>query len=107
MRCPARSPAAHAQAASARPDARSLREVDTIWVDSNVCTADIEDRLRDRAADVARLIAGDTWIYVCGVKGMEAGVEAALADACAAHGLDWAQLRARFMEEGRLQVETY
>jgi hypothetical protein len=37
-----------AQAASARPDARSLREVDTIWVDSNVCTADIEDRLRDR-----------------------------------------------------------
>src|SRR5688572_2718569 len=37
-----------AQTAMARPDARSLREVDTIWVDSNVCTADIEDRLRDR-----------------------------------------------------------
>jgi hypothetical protein len=37
-----------AQAVSARPDARSLREVDSIWVDANVCTNGIEDQLRDR-----------------------------------------------------------
>lgn len=36
------------QAAIARPDARSLREVDSIWVDANVCTSGIEEQLRDR-----------------------------------------------------------
>ena len=37
-----------AQTAFARPDARSLREVDSIWVDANVCTNGIEEQLRDR-----------------------------------------------------------
>jgi hypothetical protein len=36
------------QAAFARPDARSLREVDRVWVDSNSCSADISDQLERR-----------------------------------------------------------
>lgn len=37
-----------AQTALARPDARSLREVDTVWVDANACTDGISDQLRER-----------------------------------------------------------
>ena len=37
-----------AQTALARPDARSLRDVDTVWVDANACTDGITDRLRER-----------------------------------------------------------
>lgn len=37
-----------AQTVYARPDARSLRDVDTVWVDANACTDGISDRLRER-----------------------------------------------------------
>jgi hypothetical protein len=39
---------AGSQVAFARPDARSLREVDRVWVDSNSCSADISDQLESR-----------------------------------------------------------
>lgn len=37
-----------AQTAFARPDARSLREVDSVWVDANACTDGITDQLQAR-----------------------------------------------------------
>ena len=37
-----------AQTVFARPDARSLREVDTVWVDANACTDGINNQLRAR-----------------------------------------------------------
>jgi hypothetical protein len=43
-----------AQAAYSEPDARSLREVETIWVDSNSCTDGISEQLRDRGFHVTR-----------------------------------------------------
>lgn len=68
----------------------------------------VQDRMRERAADVAALL-GDarTHVYVCGLKGMEAGVLDALRDICAQHGLDWAALQADMKRQGRLQLETY
>jgi hypothetical protein len=36
------------QTVFARPDANSLREVDTVWVDANACTDGISDQLRER-----------------------------------------------------------
>jgi hypothetical protein len=41
-----------AQVALAEPDARSLREVDTIWLDSSSCSAGISEQLRDRGFHV-------------------------------------------------------
>lgn len=68
----------------------------------------VQDRLRARAADIARLLADeDTCIYICGHKRMESGVDAALADICSAHGLHWPQLRETMREQGRFHVETY
>ena len=68
----------------------------------------VQHRMRARAADLAALLRKDnTHLYVCGLKGLEARVEEALAEIGAAHGLDWPALREAMRAEGRLHVETY
>ena len=68
----------------------------------------VQDRMRGRLDDLAGLLARNgTHVYVCGLKGLEAGVEAAFAEVGAAHGLDWPALRATMREQGRYHVETY
>ena len=68
----------------------------------------VQDALRERAADVAALLADDeTYIYVCGVKGMEDGVIQALSDAASAHGIAWDALWSKMKDQGRIHFETY
>lgn len=67
----------------------------------------VQDRMRERARDLAELLRGDTYVYICGLKGMEAGVLDALRDACIASGIDWPALHQRLVDEGRFHVETY
>jgi len=67
----------------------------------------VQDRLRDAGPAVVELLKGDTYLYVCGLKGMEAGVMEALRDVCITAGIDWAALHARMVAEGRFHVETY
>lgn len=68
----------------------------------------VQDRIRARREDMTRLLADqNTHIYVCGLKGMEAGVEEALADVCRESGQDWSMLRREMRESGRYHVETY
>jgi benzoyl-CoA 2,3-dioxygenase component A len=68
----------------------------------------VQDRIRERGADVARLLADpDTYVYVCGLKGMEEGVARALADACREHGVDWDALLPAMRDQGRYHLETY
>jgi benzoyl-CoA oxygenase/reductase BoxA protein len=68
----------------------------------------VQDALRDRAADAGALLAdANTYVYVCGLRGMEEGVLDALSAAAAAQGLDWTALHAKLQQEGRLHVETY
>ena len=68
----------------------------------------VQDRLRARAAEVAALLAKDTLhIYVCGLRGLEEGLEFALTEIAHAHGMDWLTLRDRMREQGRFHVETY
>ncbi|MFO1306954.1 MAG: benzoyl-CoA 2,3-epoxidase subunit BoxA [Burkholderiales bacterium] len=68
----------------------------------------VQDRIRERASDVATLVADpDTYVYVCGLKGMEEGVAQALADACRARGLDWDAMLPALREQGRYHLETY
>jgi sulfite reductase alpha subunit-like flavoprotein len=49
----------------------------------------------------------NTYVYVCGLRGMEAGVLEAMRDAAAAHGLRWDPLHEQMKQEGRLHLETY
>lgn len=68
----------------------------------------VQDRMRATAAEIAPLLADErTHIFICGLKGMEAGVDAALAEVAAGVGLDWSALRPLMRAEGRYHVETY
>jgi benzoyl-CoA 2,3-dioxygenase component A len=68
----------------------------------------VQDRIRERAGAVARLLADDDcYVYVCGVKGMESGVIDAFRDICRSHGLDWDAMQPALLAKGRLHVETY
>lgn len=68
----------------------------------------VQDRMRACAADIAALLRSATLhVYMCGLKGLETGVEAALRDIAAANGLDWPALRESLRQSGRFHVETY
>jgi len=68
----------------------------------------VQDAMRERAAEVGAMLEDpNTFIYVCGLRGMEEGVLDALRHAAAACGLDWDGLHARLRQEGRLHLETY
>ena len=68
----------------------------------------VQDRMRKRAVDLAELLRRDTThVYVCGLRGMEEGVEASFREICREHELDWNAIRARMRETGRYHVETY
>ncbi len=68
----------------------------------------VQDSIRAEGAAVAGLLRDPrTHIYVCGLKAMEAGVEAAFADVARGAGLDWPGLRDAMRADGRYHVETY
>jgi benzoyl-CoA 2,3-epoxidase subunit A len=68
----------------------------------------VQDLVRARAEAVARLLRSeDTYIYICGLKGMEAGVDEAFRHVCTEHGMNWDTLLPRLREQGRYHVETY
>jgi benzoyl-CoA 2,3-epoxidase subunit A len=68
----------------------------------------VQDRIRTEAKTVAVLLADPaTHIFICGLKGMEAGVEEALADVCRKQGQDWSLLKPDMRAAGRYHVETY
>jgi benzoyl-CoA 2,3-dioxygenase component A len=68
----------------------------------------VQDRIRAEAVSIAGLL-GDprTHVYICGLKGMESGVDEAFADTCRGASIDWASLKAAMRESGRYHVETY
>ena len=68
----------------------------------------VQDRMRTEAGTVAALLQSPaTHIYICGLKGMEAGVDEALADICRKTGQDWSKLKPEMRAQGRFHVETY
>lgn len=68
----------------------------------------VQDRIRERGDAVAKLLDGASChVYICGLKGMEQGVDDAFRDACRRHGKDWDALLQTLRREGRYHVETY
>lgn len=68
----------------------------------------VQDRMRATADEVAVFLKNArTHVYLCGLKGMETGVDEAFADICRGCDLDWAALRAQMRAQGRYHVETY
>tara|TARA_R110002020_G_scaffold370688_2_gene582302 strand:- start:5350 stop:6528 length:1179 start_codon:yes stop_codon:yes gene_type:complete len=68
----------------------------------------VQDRLRDEADRVLTLMKDPKgYIYICGLKAMEQGVDQALSDIARSAGLDWMAIRDEMREDGRYHVETY
>lgn len=68
----------------------------------------VQDRILKCGSAVAEWLKGEqTFIYLCGLKGMEVGVEEAFQKICEGNGLNWTELRSAMRETGRYHVETY
>jgi benzoyl-CoA 2,3-epoxidase subunit A len=68
----------------------------------------VQDLIRERGDKVAAMLRDENaYIYICGLKGMETGVEAAFRDVCRQRHLDWDELRPQLLERNRLHLETY
>ena len=68
----------------------------------------VQDLIRARGDELARLLKDEnSYIYICGLKAMEAGVDEAFADVCRSHGMDWSQVLPELKAASRYHVETY
>ena len=68
----------------------------------------IQDRVLESANELFNMIEDEkTHIYLCGLKGMEPGIDEAMTKAAQEKGLNWSDLRPQLKKAGRWHVETY
>ncbi len=68
----------------------------------------IQDRVLEHADEIFGMIEDPkTHVYMCGLRGMEPGIDEAMTAAAAAKGLDWSALRPQLKKAERWHVETY
>ena len=68
----------------------------------------IQDRVSENAEEIFTWIEDPkTHVYMCGLRGMEPGIDEAMTTAAAAKGLNWSELRPQLKKAERWHVETY
>lgn len=68
----------------------------------------VQDVLLQRKTLVAELLRdAQCYIYLCGVRGMEAAVLQTFAGVCDMNGAEWAVFEAQLRDQRRLHIETY
>ncbi|MBM1633353.1 benzoyl-CoA 2,3-epoxidase subunit BoxA [Sulfitobacter mediterraneus] len=68
----------------------------------------VQDRIVAEQDEVAEMLGDErTHIYICGLRGMEEGVELAMTSIAESIGQQWTALRDVMRDEGRYHVETY
>jgi len=68
----------------------------------------IQDRVAENADELWKLIKDSkTHTYICGLRGMEDGIDAALSTAAAKEGVTWSDYQKEIKKAGRWHVETY
>ncbi|RCJ17904.1 ferredoxin-NADP reductase [Nostoc sp. ATCC 43529] len=68
----------------------------------------IQDRVAEHADELWQLIKNEkTHTYICGLRGMEEGIDAALTAAAAKEGITWSDYQKQLKKAGRWHVETY
>jgi ferredoxin--NADP+ reductase len=68
----------------------------------------IQDRVLEHSEEIFAMIENPkTHVYMCGLRGMEPGIDEAMTAAAAAKGLDWSALRPQLKKAERWHVETY
>ena len=68
----------------------------------------VQDRLRHWAPEVLSLLCRPkSQMYICGLKGIEEGVDEALVDIGRLRGIDWLASKSEMRAAGRYHVESY
>ncbi len=68
----------------------------------------IQDRVAEHADELWQLIKQEkTHTYICGLRGMEDGIDAALSAAAAKEDVNWSDYQKQLKKAGRWHVETY
>ncbi|MEO3706947.1 ferredoxin--NADP reductase [Trichormus azollae] len=68
----------------------------------------IQDRVAEHADELWQLIKNEkTHTYICGLRGMEGGIDAALSAAAAKDGVTWSDYQKDLKKAHRWHVETY
>jgi ferredoxin--NADP+ reductase len=68
----------------------------------------IQDRVAEHADELWQLIKEEkTQTYICGLKGMEGGIDEAISAAAAKEGITWSSYQKDLKKAGRWHVETY
>lgn len=68
----------------------------------------IQDRVAEHADELWSLIQQEnTHTYICGLKGMEGGIDEALSAAAQKQGVNWMDYQKELKKAGRWHVETY
>ena len=68
----------------------------------------IQDRVTENAEEIFSWIENpSTHVYMCGLRGMEPGIDEAMTSAAAAKNLVWSELRPQLKKAERWHVETY
>mmetsp|Transcript_9683 Transcript_9683/g.20429 ORF Transcript_9683/g.20429 Transcript_9683/m.20429 type:complete len:339 (+) Transcript_9683:135-1151(+) len=68
----------------------------------------IQTRMADYAEEIAELFKKEsTYVYMCGLKGMEPGIDDLMTELFAKDGIDWTAYRKQMKKDKRWEVETY
>ena len=68
----------------------------------------IQHRIAEHADELWELVQNPkTHTYICGLKGMEGGIDEAMSAAAAKHDVNWDEYRKAMKKEHRWHVETY
>jgi ferredoxin--NADP+ reductase len=68
----------------------------------------IQHRIQENADKLWELVQKpNTHVYICGLKGMEGGIDEGMSAAAGKFGVNWADYQRQMKKDGRWHVETY
>jgi ferredoxin--NADP+ reductase len=68
----------------------------------------IQSRIQENADKLWELVQREnTHVYICGLKGMEGGIDEGMAAAAIKHDVQWSEYQRGLKKAGRWHVETY
>ena len=68
----------------------------------------VQYKLKEYLAEVWKMIMeGNFSLYICGLKGLEKGIEEILAQKAEAESKNWGEMKLNFRKEGRWNIEVY
>ncbi|KPQ36744.1 MAG: ferredoxin--NADP+ reductase PetH [Phormidesmis priestleyi Ana] len=68
----------------------------------------IQHRIAENAERLWQMVQQDnTYVYICGLKGMEDGIDEAMAAEASKEGIEWSEYRRTLKKAHRWNVETY